>query len=163
MSGLVEIKVTGLDSLQAQLLDLGAELGAKLLAQAVRKAFAPVFEAARGLVPVDSGELRDSIKLTVVKPGSSDTVVAVGLRIGKASAAKAGSMSPARGFQRGDGRHFPAARRWHWIEFGTAHMAAHPFLRNALDANAGAVLDLLKEELAKSIQRAVRKRAKAGG
>ena len=36
-------------------------------------------------------------------------------------------------------------------EFGTSRMAAHPFLRPALDINTSAVIDSLKSELAKVI------------
>ncbi len=146
MSGLVSFKLQGLDALQAQLVDLGAQLGVKALAQAARQAFKPVLETARALVPVDSGELRDSLRLSVKKPSAGEMVVVAGLRIG-------GS--------KGGGQELPPARRWHWIEFGTAHIAAHPFLRTALDQNASAVLDLLKAELVKSIAKAVSK--KSGG
>jgi HK97 gp10 family phage protein len=52
----------------------------------------------------------------------------------------------------------PPARRWHFIEFGTADLAAHPYLRPALDANADAVLTLLRTELQASIDRALRKK-----
>jgi HK97 gp10 family phage protein len=144
VSGSLKIKVEGLAALQAQLVELGGEMGVKALAQAARKAFKPVLESAKGLVPKHSGALRDAIKVSVLKPGA-DSVVVVGLRIG--------------GGPKGS-KELPAARRWHFIEFGTAHMAAHPFLRPALDQNAAKVLEDLKTELAKSIQKAIAKKAK---
>jgi HK97 gp10 family phage protein len=143
---LISIKLVGLKELQAQLVNLGAELGVKTLARAARKAFQPVLDDARNLVPVDTGELRDSLKLSSKRPRSGDTVVVVGLRVGAG---------------RGDGTKVPPARRWHWIELGTAKLPAHPFARPALDRNADRVLELLKEELVKGIQRAVRKQARA--
>ncbi len=149
MSGLVEFKVTGLAALEAQLTELGTELGAKALAQAARQAFKPVVAAAKAMVPVsdlDDDHLRDSIRLTVVKPKGDGSVVVVGIRIA------GGNPKGAR---------VPPARRWHFVELGTAHQAAHPYLRPALDQNAAAVLDLLKTEIVKSIQKALRKRAKA--
>ncbi len=149
MSGFVGFKVTGLKELEAQLADLGEELGAKALAQAARQAFKPVLEAAKALAPVsalDELHLRDAIKLTVIKPkGEDGEAVVIGLRI---------SGKGAKG-------QLPPARRWHFIEFGTAHQAAHPFLRPALAANAPRVLELLKTEIVKSIQKAIRKRSKA--
>lgn len=137
------MNVQGLASLEAQLVELGAQLGIKALAQASRRAFKPVLEAAQRLVPVDTGELRDAIKLSVKKPKDGESVVVVGLWIGKG----------AKGSKK-----IPSVRRWHWVELGTAHMAAHPYLRPALDQNAGAVLELLKTELVKSIQKAAAKK-----
>lgn len=140
------LKLDGLAGLQAQLLDLGdTKLGVKALASAARQAFKPVLEAARALVPVDTGELRDALRLTVLKPKGGDAVVVVGLRIG----------SGTKGSKK-----LPPARRWHWVELGTVHMAAHPFLRPALDQNAQGVLDALKDEIAKSIAKIQRKAGK---
>jgi HK97 gp10 family phage protein len=147
VSGLVTIKVSGLDALQQQLIEIGVELGVKALAQAARKAFKPVLDAAKSLVPTDSAALRDSIKLSVKKPGSGDSVVVVGIRIGSGPKGS---------------KDLPPARRWHFVEFGTAHMAAHPFLRPAFDQNQSRVLEDLKTELVKSIQRAIAKKAKSG-
>ncbi len=44
-----DLKVEGLSALQEQLLNLGAEAGAKALTAATRKAFLPVLERARAL------------------------------------------------------------------------------------------------------------------
>ncbi len=140
----VSFKVTGLDALQAQLDELGAEVAVRALARSARKAFEPVLEAAKSLVSADRGELREAISITTKKPSSGDAVVVVGLKIGK-GAAVAGSVSP--------------SSRWHFVEFGTAHMPAHPFLRPAMDQNAEKVLELLKTELEKSITRALKRKA----
>lgn len=138
------MKVEGLSGLHAQLSELKAELAQKALTQAARKAFKPVLERAQALVPVDTGDLRNALKLTVVKPKTGNAVVVVGIRI----AAKRGE----------DG--MPPARRWHFIELGTAKLPASPFLRPALDSSASEVLQILKEELAKSIARALKKGGK---
>jgi HK97 gp10 family phage protein len=146
MSDLVEFSVSGLDTLQAQLLDLGAELAVKTLAQAARKAFKPVLDAAKENVPIWSGALRDSIKLTVKKPSEGDAVVVVGLYIGKDAGYDTGELPP--------------ERRWHFIELGTSKYPAHPYLRPALDGNASNVLDALKTEIAAAIERAVRRKSR---
>ena len=145
MNSLVAVKVTGLQAIEEQLLDLGAEFGAKLLAQSARKAFKPVLDAAIAACPVDTGDLRAAIKVRVTKPESGDTIVSVGIRITSG---------------KGKGK-IPPSKRWHWIEFGTVHQAAHPFLRPALEANAQAVADLLTVELRSKIDKAIRKRARA--
>lgn len=136
----------GVAALEAQLNELGVEVALKSLARVARKAFLPVLDAARALAPIESGELRDAVKVSVVKPSGGESVVVVGLKIG-------------RGSTPGDGG-APAARRWHFTELGTAFMSAHPFLRPALDQNAERVLGLLKEGLVAEIQRVLRKQAR---
>ncbi len=136
------VKVEGLDKLQDQLEEvMGVELGVKALARAARKAFEPVLEAAKSMAPISTGALRDALKITVKKPSSGEAVVIVGLRITKGAG----------------GEEVPASRRWHFEEFGTAHMAAHPFLRPALDRNATEVIDRLKDELVRIIAKAQKK------
>lgn len=144
------IQVHGLDALKAQLDELGAVLAGKALAQAARKAFAPVLAAAQARAPVDTGLLRDSIKIAVQRPKNGDTVVVVGLKVAAAKGAlKLGrkTLSP----------HW----RWHFVELGTRNMAAKPFLRPALDSQAQAVVSSLTTELRASIDRAIRRKAKS--
>ena len=147
----VSLKVLGLRELHEQLEQLGAELAAKVLARAARKAFLPVLTAAQALAPVDTGLLRDHIRIRVVRPESGDSVVTVGLRVAAAPGAKKHGRKTAS-------PHW----RWHFVELGTSEMAARPFLRPALDQNAQAVVDLLREELARGIKRALKARARAG-
>ncbi len=154
MSNLVGFKVSGLKELQAQLVELGIETGVKALAQAARKSFEPVLAAAKAKAPALSGALRAGLKLTVKKPkGGGDTVVRVGIRITVVKDSGGGALLGKE--------EAPATRRWHFIEFGTAFMEAHPFLRPALDENAPVVLALLKIELRISIDKVLRKNAKA--
>ena len=146
---MITLDVRGLDGLQQQLDELqDVTLAVKALAAAARKAFKPVLETAKALVPVDSGDTREALRLAVKKPRGGEPVVVVGLKILATKTKETVlELSP--------------ARRWHWIEFGTAHMAAHPFLRPALDQNAQLVLDLLRVELNKSIARIKKRAAKA--
>lgn len=146
MAEFATVKVEGLAQLEARLLELKTEIAVRVLARAALVAFEPVLEAAKAGVPTESGELREAIRITTRKPSSGDTVVVVGLRINPTTPLP-GDESP--------------ARRWHFIEFGTAHVAAHPFLRPALDQNADRVLSLLKEELAAGIERAARRQGQA--
>jgi len=139
------MRVDGLEAAKARLLELrDAALTAKVLSQAARKAFKPVIEAARQKVPVDTGLLRDSIRVTAKQPKRGDTSIVVGLRIAAGG---------------GGGKRESAAWRWHFVELGTAKLPARPFLRPALDRNHQAVLELFKVELQKSIAKALKKRA----
>lgn len=144
---MISFKLEGLEGLKGQIAGIEAEVAAKAIARAARKAFAPVLETARALVPVDTGLTRDHIVIARQKGGGDDTtVVRVGLKV-KAfkGAAKLGrnTASP----------HW----RWRFIELGTVKMPAHPFLRPALDQNASKVLDVLRDELVKGIARALRR------
>lgn len=149
------MKIEGLAELQAKLQDLGAELGQKILRTAARRAFKPVLDAAKGKAPVDTGNLRDAIKIASVKPKAGDTVVAVGLIVtnnapkGRVTSEQIESGAPRDPYY------------WIFAERGKSGQAAKPFLRPALDGNSEQVLSNLKKELEAAIQRAVkRKRGK---
>lgn len=131
---MLEMKTEGFKELYEKLEQLPEKLAVKVLAKAARKAFKPVLEDARNMVPKDSGALRDSLRITVRK-GRGDEPLRVGLRIGRAKGGNAGSD-------------IPPARRWHFIELGTAKLAPHPFLRPALDRNKAAIIEALKTEIA---------------
>lgn len=138
----VSVQVSGLDAIHAQLLQLQAETAAKVLVASAKKAFLPVLWSARGKVPVDSGSLRDSLKIAVAKSDEGDLICSVGITIGKKEGGKPGELAP--------------STRWHFIELGTVKIPATPYLRPALDENASGVVEILKDELTKRIARAVK-------
>jgi HK97 gp10 family phage protein len=154
----VTVQVRGLNVLLEQLNALQLELAAKALAKAGRAAFKPVLDAAKAMAPRDTGALADSLVLKVEKPKGDDGVFRVGIKIGKGKGAKQAKLAAAA-FGEGQSKSLPPARRWHFIELGTSKLAAHPFLRPALDQNANRVVELLKVELRKSIDAAVKKGA----
>lgn len=142
----------GLKDLESELVALGANEGRKVLTRAARKAFAPVLEAARAAAPVDSGLTRDNLAIATQKPKDGESVVNVGLRVGRSKGTRI----------RKDGKKATSPHwRWHFIEGGTSSLAARPFLRPALDANAESVVGNLRGELRKVIDRVLKKRAKA--
>jgi HK97 gp10 family phage protein len=149
------LKVSGLEGLKEQLEVLEAELTQKALATALRNQFKPVVEMAKRLVPKDTGALAASLSLTVVKPSSGATVVAVGLRVNDKAAPIKQARVAAAAFGEGQSSALPPSRRWHFVELGTIKMPARPFARPALDSNAQGMLDGLKGELVKAIQAAV--------
>jgi HK97 gp10 family phage protein len=52
---------------------------------------------------------------------------------------------------------------WRFLEFGTAKMAAQPFMRNALAENIAAATDAFISEYERAIDRAIRRAAKKAG
>lgn len=52
---------------------------------------------------------------------------------------------------------------WRFLEFGTEHIAARPFMRPALANNINAATDVFVREFNKAIDRAIKRAAKSGG
>lgn len=138
---MIAFKLEGLEALKGQLEELEVQTAERALRRAARKAFEPVLATAQSLVPKRTGLLRDSIRVQVGRPNGGEAVVQVGLRLAAA---------------KGEGG-LPPSARWHFVELGTAHMPAEPFLRPALDQNAQQVVDILRDEVAKGIARALRR------
>jgi HK97 gp10 family phage protein len=155
--GLMDL-AEGLKDLEKELVALGANEGRKTLTRAARKAFTPVLEAAQANAPVDTGLLRDNIKVVAQKPKDGDGVVIVGLRIAKAKEVRLSKHGITK-----DGTHRLSTSphwRWRFKELGTSTQTAQPFMRPALDANAETVVGNLRGELRKTIDRVLKKRAK---
>lgn len=149
------MKLLGMKELDAQLKRLATETRPKVLRASVRAAFKPVLEAAKSKVPVDTGELRAGIVLATAK---QDQTVAAGLVVANTQA-HAQARVAAAAFGEAQVKGSPA-RRWHLTELGTRTQAAQPFMRPAIDENAGVVVDGLKRELAKRIAKALKKGGK---
>ncbi len=145
---MITFKLQGMKELLAQLKGLEANLAAKTLTGAARKAFKPVLDAAKAKAPIDSGLLFQRLRLQVIKPKGGDTIAVVGLRLGK---------KPFRIRKKVK----KEARNWAWYEHGVpAHgIAPKPFLRPALDERADQVLAIFQKELAKRIERVLAKGA----
>ncbi len=117
MVGQLSYKVTGLQELEKKLLGLGPLVATKVGDDAVLAASKPITAAIRRLAPVKTGALRKSV--TSQKTNIRETSL----------------LSRTIGFKK-PGRFYA-----HLVEFGHMgpngkHVAAHPFVRPALDANA---------------------------
>lgn len=138
------IRIEGLRELQEQLKEVGDALTQrKVLRAAARKAFKPVLDEAISRAPIDTGALKESMRLASVNPKKGDAVVVVGLEFRKSKDKK------------------DAGWRWHFPEFGTVKQDAKPYIRPAFDNNVEAVTRDLKEQLKKGIAKALKK--KKGG
>jgi HK97 gp10 family phage protein len=153
-------QIEGLKELEAALMQLSKATGKTVLRNALKKAAAPIAEAAKENVPVDEGRLKESISVNtrLVKsqqPGGFRDRTAVNVHVGA------------------DAKNGPHA---HLVEFGTkprfhkksgkyVGMApAQPFLRPAWDANKEKALKIFAEqvwhELVKVARRMANKAAK---
>lgn len=137
MPGRVDFAIKGAKEMERLLKELGPNVAARVGDQALRAAAKPIVEEMKRLVPVRTGALRDSIIVLSEKrrKGDNERVVLIGFRP-------------------------PVSRRAHLVEFGTAHSKAEPFIRPALDGQAGAALEEMGRVLARGIDREARKLAK---
>ena len=151
----VKFQLQGLSSLKDELLRLGAVAGVKSLAKASRKAMVPVRDDAKSMVPVRTGQLRDAIRIKTIKPRTGNVVVSTGLVVRNQKID--GEIEIADGLSVEIRVPNRVSRIWHLVELGTSHSAAHPFLRPAFGRNVGAMTTIVKDELRKNIDKAIKK------
>jgi HK97 gp10 family phage protein len=166
--GWVDVQVTGLKELEETLKRLPDDLAVKALAQAVFAGAVVVRDEARRLCPVDTGNLRRSIRIKRKK------------RHGLRNATVLYQVGPGRSGKKGpDGKYATDGYYGHMVEFGTApHVikagdkkkrlgkkgvfgryvkhpgaSARPFLRPAFDNSTDRVIEAMRARLAQAIER----------
>lgn len=118
-------RIEGVPDLQKALSNLGQAFGKKACDEALTMAADHVAERMRQLVPVLTGDLRDSIAVAI---GADD------VRVGPA------------------GKH---AWRAHFTEFGTVNHGAEPFIRPAFDGEQANVTKIISTRMQSSISRSI--------
>ncbi|AZV00398.1 tail-component protein [Paracoccus phage vB_PthS_Pthi1] len=179
----VTFKLEGFKELEATLMRLDKQATRKTVSRnALKKAGEPIKAAMEAHAPVDDGVLKGSITIsTKIKGEVGKAAYSQAMRQGfdKASAVKA--MRDARRAAKGTAPPVimyvgPGERAFHahLVEFGTApHIvggkfagarhpgtAPQPFARPVWDANKGAALRILAEELRLQINKAIARQAK---
>lgn len=144
------IDVEGLADLEKALLELGAQTGFKALRTAGRKAMKPVLDDMQSGANEDTGDLKQSLRISAKKGRGSARSVNVSVGNTRRKATKA------NGGKKFDSVEWKARAQ----EFGTEHQQAEPFIVPALIRNHEAVLASFGAELKKAIDRAVKKAAK---
>jgi HK97 gp10 family phage protein len=136
MVGKVTFRVDGAREVEAALKALGAVAANRVARSALNRSATPVVKRAKELVPVDTGELRDSItkRLRRHRSGSDRQTILIGVEK-------------------------PRSRITHLVEFGTAHTPARSFLRASLDTTVDEVLQIQRRAMAEGIDREVRRLA----
>lgn len=156
-------RIEGLDELLNKLQALPGELASRNggpVRTALFKAAAVVRDEARNRAPVRSGLMRDNIVAKRNRnPGEHDATEEYGVGVAAGSKRKyANTRRNRRARKAGEEYTAPSvAFYWRFIEFGTAKLAARPFLRPAFDQTKEQALAVFKTELAAGIDRIVRK------
>jgi HK97 gp10 family phage protein len=155
------VRVEGLKELEKRLKSLADEIGGKKAAQpvkaALRKAGRIVQKDAQSIVRRKTDLLHDNIIVTTAKrqpPGRFAMNVTVRAKAKKyadnAKNRKAGKVG--KKF-----KDYGALFYGRFLEFGTSKMKAYPFLRPAFERNKGGLPNVIRDELAKAIEKAVQR------
>lgn len=127
----VEVQIHGIDELNRKLKLLTSSKAAKRIARkAARQAMNIVRDAARvNAKTIDDPETVEKIwKNIAVSGGKSRNQNEIVMRVGVRGGASFSNKNPPK-VSGGDTRH------WRWIEYGSAHNVAVPFMRPALNNN----------------------------
>jgi len=136
----VGCEVHGLAEIEMRLRAVGPYFARKVMRSALRKVGKFWIEDMKGRVPVDTGDLRDSIagRVRTHRPhagkGGVGEVI-VGPRYDRNNANRPGDTSQQPGVY------------GQFVEFGTAKMAAEPFMRPCFDATTDKVINLFADEM----------------
>lgn len=164
----ITVKISGFRELDAALSQLPKATQKTVLRRTLIKAGEPIKERAQQLVPISTGDLRNSI---VVSPriknkvGNAEFSAAIRSGLGKDAAVKA--MRDARRANKGSfaemyvGPRVPLGWYGHLVEFGTRNMTAKPFMRPAWDALQMQALDIIRKTLGGEIMRAAKRISKS--
>lgn len=163
----ISFDLQGADELSKKLKDLSSKMQKRGVKRAARKSMAVVRNAARqnakGLDdPKTAQRLWKNIIIKAKVLENGDVLTSVAVKGGVSRYANtdanvrrgiAGKKYETRGDKKNAGGD---TFYWYWVEFGTSHAPAKPFLRPALRQNIQAVTDgflsELNEEIAKAIQ-----------
>ena len=141
------VRLEGFRELEAALKELPTSTGRNVLRRVAKGALAPMADKARGMAPVDGGELRESIKVSekrtkrVVRENRFDRNTGLAMAMGPVSGK--GVLNYAT-----------------FVEFGTSDTRARPFMRPAFEGGKHEALQYIKSNLGKEITKAAARLAK---
>lgn len=139
------VRIDGLENLDRKLAKLAKALPETVQKAALAEGGEIIASEARLLVPVDSGNLRDSITVSDERLGG-----AFKMDSGLGSRSVQVFIGPRTRGGRPDGFY------GHMVEFGTVKMAAQPFMRPAFDSTEGQVRSRIASELQMQVSKAIK-------
>lgn len=127
----VVLNIEGAKELEKKLLSFEPKLGKKIIRQALRSGAKLILAEAKANVPVDTGALRDSLKVRAMRKRKHRYGVMV---------------QTSEGWFKGE--QFYGA----FVEFGTDKMAAQPFVRPAFDSEKEAAEKTIVDGIRQGIE-----------
>lgn len=138
---MAKLEMQGLSELRGRLRALPDKMVKRILRGALRQAANLVKNEAKARVPTDTGALKASIRI-VARRGSPTRVV---------FNVVAGALTDKQKSKFGQKTAFYAL----FVEKGSAHAPAHPFMRPAIESKAQAAIDVLVSEVGKRLPEVV--------
>lgn len=165
----IQVSKTSIKNLARAIDELPKELRRSSESSVLRAGAKPISKAAKSKAPNGKGEhaglLKKAIGINVKKVGGvmsarigprASVKVSLGTKIARKTKGKRVKGQPYQAYK------IPN-KYSHLVEFGTSHSAARPFIRPAIDAASGEVVDAMAAGLNKHLDRTVaRLRRKAG-
>ena len=150
--------------------DYGPKDATGILKAAVKDAMQPVLMTAKALAPVDTGALRESLRVEVRRPNKRDLnsryVFSTDSIIGTVTTAP-GNVLAKRSFKNLHNKKskikqigIESDARANVQEFGSPYFPAHPFMRPALESQSANVASSLGEKLGKRLEQYKAKQAR---
>lgn len=171
------VRLEGFRDLEQSLKQLSKAAGKGVLRRAGMKALEPMAELARSMAPEDTGELKRSIAVSAKAKGGAAEVgkaeYAAALRAGGSKADAVGALRTARR-QANEGTGVPVVELYMGpeqarskqeaikaivMEYGSFRHTAQPYMRPAWDRDHQAMLERLKDDLGREIDKAVARAA----
>lgn len=136
------LKLDGFKELAAAMRELPERVAKNVLRSAVGAGAAEIRKEAKLRAPSDTGRLKSAIYQKQIREASGQykQVFFVGVRVG-AKRKKGGKKDYSQ-----------SAYYWSFNEFGTAKMAARPFMRPAFESHKEAAVDAIAKKLDERIQ-----------
>lgn len=145
----VKVQVDGLKPLLDKLAGMKRGVRNRVLRPAIRKAYRPVVQAAKALVPTDTGWLKKSLTAKVTT--SRRAGVVTGIVGPRTKFVKVFTTATGRQVKRW------ATKYAHLVEFGTTHSRAKSFLMAGFRTAKTQVESILRREIEEGIEREARK------
>lgn len=147
-------KIEGLSGLQKSLKSLSGKVERKISRSAVGKAGTLLLKEARAKAPVRTGALRRALTKRVKNVAKNDFYsVQITVRGGVMSSHRTAK-------RRGVGADYhpdEVIRYYRFLELGTKHNAAQPFLAPIVETKGKATIDFLGQELGQQIEKAAKR------
>lgn len=172
-SGMLTMKISGLDKLQDALQELPKATQRAVLLRVLKRAGQPIADAAKGFARDDTGELRNSIQVStnqINSAGKAEFAAAMRSGLGQEAAVKA--LRGARRAASGGGSSAQifvgptnAKTKKNAIkrivnEYGSVKMPAQPYMRPAYDGHKDQALSIIRTDMMDEIQRTAARVAK---
>jgi HK97 gp10 family phage protein len=146
------VSIAGLSDLEKKLEDFSDRVARNILSGAIRAGAVVIQDEAKRIAPVAKEkhyQWKNGKKRVVVIPGNTRKNIKV-----RRAPAKS-KTQPVEYWC------YVGQKAWYWkfLEFGTAKMAARPFMRPAFEAKKKEALDRIKEYLAARIEKEAAKRS----